>query len=73
MGFITGNLESPITEHADITLLSVAHETRAESIASRIAQITIVDSLYVILSLQDAEKAIRNERRIWDTILPKTI
>jgi len=70
---ITGNAQSPITKHADVTLLSVSNETRAEVIASRIAQITIIDALYVALSLQNVEQTIRNERRIWDAILPKTI
>jgi len=70
---ITGNAQSPITRHADITLLSVSHETRAETIASRIAQITIIDALYVALSLRKMDQTIRNERRIWDAILQKTI
>lgn len=70
---ITGNAQSPITQHADITLLSVARETRAESLASRIAQSTIVDALYVIISLQNIETAIRNEKLIWDAWIPKTL
>ena len=70
---ITGNAQSPITQHADITLLSVAHETRAEAIASRIAQITIIDALYVILAVRHMDAAIGNERRIWNAVLPKTV
>ncbi len=70
---ITGNAQSPITQHADITLLSVARETRAESLASRIAQSTIIDALYVIISLQNMETAIRNEKLIWDAWIPKTL
>ena len=70
---ITGNAHSPITQYADVTLLSVAHETRAEAIASRIAQITIIDALYVILAVRHLETAVRNERRIWAAILPKTV
>ncbi len=69
---ITGNAQSPITKHADVTLLSVARETRAEAIASRIAQHTIIDALYVIISLQNLETAVQNEKRIWDAWLPKT-
>ena len=69
---ITGNAQSPITKHADVTLLSVSRETRAETIASRVAQLTIVDALYVAASWRNIELAIRNERRIWDTILQKT-
>ncbi len=70
---ITGNTQSPITKYADITLLSVSHETRAETISSRIAQITIIDTLYVALSLRKMDQTINNERRIWDAILQKTI
>jgi len=70
---ITGNAESPITKYADVTLLSVSRETRSEAIASRIAQSTLVDALYVAVSFQNMNLAIRNEKRIWDAVLPKTI
>ena len=70
---ITGNAQSPITQHADVTLLSVSHETRPETIASRIAQTTIVDVLYVAVSLRNLETAVRNERRIWQAIMCKTL
>lgn len=69
---ITGNAESPITEHADVTLLSVAHEIRAESIASRICQSTIIDALYVAASLRELKIATENEKRIWDAVIQKT-
>jgi DNA-binding MurR/RpiR family transcriptional regulator len=68
---VTGNAHSPITQYADITLLSVSRETRAEAIASRIAQHTIIDALYVIISLQRMETTLENEKRIWDAWLPK--
>ncbi|MEM4235192.1 MAG: MurR/RpiR family transcriptional regulator [Candidatus Methanomethylicaceae archaeon] len=70
---ITGNYQSPITRHADVTLLSVSNETRAETISSRIAQMTIVDAIYVALSLRRMGQTIQNERKIWDAVLPKTI
>lgn len=69
---ITGNAQSPITHHADVTLLSVARETRAETIASRIAQLTIIDALYVIVSWRNMATVVQNERRIWDAVMPKT-
>jgi len=69
---ITGNAQSPLTQHADVTLLSVSRETRAETIASRIAQITIVDALYVIASMRDVGLATQNEKRIWDAVIQKT-
>ncbi|HEY85435.1 MAG TPA: MurR/RpiR family transcriptional regulator [Chloroflexi bacterium] len=70
---ITGNMHSPVTEHADITLLSVAREARAEAIASRVAQATIIDALYVIMALNNIETAIQNEKNIWDALLPKML
>lgn len=70
---ITGNAESPLTKLADVTLLAVSHETRAEAIASRIAQMTIVDALYVIVSLYMLPTATRNEDKIWKAILQKTL
>ena len=70
---ITGNMQSPFTQHADVILLSVAREARAESIASRIAQSTIIDALYVIIALNNMETAIRNEKHIWDALLPKML
>ena len=68
---ITGNAHSPITEHADATLLSVAREARIESIASRLAQLSIADALYVIIALGNIETTARNEQLIWDALLPK--
>ncbi len=70
---ITGNGHSPFTRNADITLLSVANEVRPEALASRIAQIAIVDAIYVALSLRDADRALQNERRAFEAVLPKTI
>ncbi len=66
---ITGNAESPITQHADVTLLAVSRETRAEAIASRIAQMSLVDALYVILSMRMLPTTTRNENKIWKAII----
>ncbi|MCO6449496.1 MAG: MurR/RpiR family transcriptional regulator [Caldilineales bacterium] len=68
---ITGNAQSPITKYADVTLLSVAREARIEAIASRLAQMSIADALYVIVALNNIETALQNERQIWDALLPK--
>jgi len=70
---ITGNAESPLTEFADVTFLAVSHETRAEKIASRIAQMTIVDTLYVIVSLNMLDIAAENEAKIWKAVSKKTV
>ena len=68
---ITGNAQSPITQVADVTLLSVAREARIEAIASRIAQMSIADALYIIVALNNIDTAIQNEKLIWDALLPK--
>jgi DNA-binding MurR/RpiR family transcriptional regulator len=70
---ITGNAESPLTKLADVTLLAVSQETRAEAIASRIAQMTIIDALYVIVSLRMLDTATQNEDKIWEAIIQKTL
>lgn len=70
---ITGNTQSPITEYADVTLLSVAREARSEAIASRLAQATIIDALYVVMAWHNIETAIQNEKHIWDALLPKML
>ncbi len=70
---ITGNAQSPITRFADLTFISPSKETRSEVIASRVAQISIIDALYVILSLRNLETSVRNERKIWDAVLAKSI
>jgi DNA-binding MurR/RpiR family transcriptional regulator len=46
---------SPITEVADFVLLTAARETafRSGAMTSRIAQLTVVDCLFVTLAQQD--------------------
>ncbi len=69
---ITGH-GSPLANLADIVFLAVSQETRAEAIASRIAQMTIIDSLYVIASLRILNIATKNEDKIWKAIVKKTL
>lgn len=68
---IAGNAQSPITQYADVTLLSVAREARIEAIASRLAQMSIADALYVIVALKNIDVAVQNEKLIWDALLSK--
>jgi DNA-binding MurR/RpiR family transcriptional regulator len=70
---ITGNAQSSITDHANVTLLSVDREARIEAIASRLAQVSIADALYVIMALNAIDSATQNEKRIWDALLPKML
>jgi DNA-binding MurR/RpiR family transcriptional regulator len=66
---ITGNTGSKLTEHADVVLLSVSHETRIETIASRIAQYAIIHALYVGLAMRDIGSTVEKERLIWDAMM----
>ena len=70
---ITGNAQSSITEYADVTLLSVDRAARIEAIASRLAQVSIADALYVIMALNAIDASTGNEKRIWDALLPKML
>jgi len=51
---VTARSPSPLTEHADIVLLTASSETRyrEEALASRIAQLSLLDSLYVSIALR---------------------
>ena len=54
---LTSYPNSPITKLADVTLLTNSKETlyRSESLTSRIGQLTIIDSLYVITMFKNEE------------------
>ena len=66
---ITGNTGSKLTEYADVVLLSVSHETRVETIASRIAQYAIIHSLYVGVAMQNVPSTMEKEKAIWDAAM----
>ncbi len=66
---ITGNTASKLTHYADVVLLSVSHETRVETIASRIAQYAIIHALYVGLAMQDVPSTLSKENLIWDAMM----
>ena len=70
---ITGHADSPLTNFADVVFLTVSRESRGEAIASRIAQMTIVDALYVVMSLTMLDVSTKNENKIWKAILQKTL
>ncbi len=69
---ITGNTASKLTDHADVVLLSVSHETRVETIASRIAQYAIIHALYVGLAMQDVPSTVNKEKIIWEAMMNKS-
>jgi DNA-binding MurR/RpiR family transcriptional regulator len=66
---VTGNTASKLTDYADVVLLSVSHETRAETIASRIAQYAIIHALYVGLAMQDVSSTVKKEKLIWEALM----
>jgi len=68
---ITGNTGSKLTGFADVVLLSVSHETRIETIASRIAQYAIIHALYVGIAMQDIPNTLEKEKMIWKAMMNK--
>ncbi len=70
---ITGNSRSPLARLADVVLVSVSHEQGSEPMAAQIAQLTLVDALYVAFAARNAESAQLNEERMVNAILPKSI
>ncbi len=70
---ITGNTASRLTDYADVVLLSVSHETRAETIASRVAQYAIIHALYVGLAMQDVSSTVNKERLIWEAMMTRPV
>lgn len=61
---ITGTRPSPLTNEADISLMTVSSETRyrEEAMASRIAQLSLLDTVYVCLALRRPTAAIETLR-----------
>lgn len=70
---ITNNSLSPITKIADIKLLTASRETkfRTEAMSSRIAQTTIIDSLYTLVAFRNKKKASESIKKIEDAIVIK--
>lgn len=66
---ITGNPNSELTSHSDAVLLTVTHETRLETIDSRVAQHALIQALYVALAMQMISAANESERLIWEALL----
>ncbi|PAV28379.1 RpiR family transcriptional regulator [Virgibacillus profundi] len=56
---ITNFTKSPLTEKADISLYTIAAETdfRSEALSSRIAQLSIIDALYVNVMIANKESS----------------
>ncbi|WP_394235667.1 MurR/RpiR family transcriptional regulator [Niallia oryzisoli] len=67
---ITGYPKSPISQHADVSLYTSSAETqfRSEALSSRIAQLSLIDAIYVNLRVLNKEAAQQSLRKIRNTI-----
>ena len=67
---ITNYGKSPIQAHADVVLYTMARETRfrTEAMASRIAQLGIIDALVACLALATYDKAIDTIKHTFDVL-----
>jgi len=67
---ITNYGKSPIQAYADVVLYTLASETmfRTDAMASRIAELTIVDALYVCVAVADVERSHQKIARTVETL-----
>lgn len=70
---ITGHKLSPLQKVADVVLQTVARETtfRTEAMASRIAQLSIVDALIALLALSRHDESVETLRTTFTAISSK--
>ena len=70
---ITSYKKSALSQLADITLYTSTRETefRTEASSSRLAQLSLLDTLYVGLSLRRQEETLKNLQSIRETISMK--
>ncbi len=59
---ITNFGSSPVLKHADVTLFTTAQETafKSDALSSRIAELTIIDALYVSIAFDRYEESNKN-------------
>ncbi|WP_410513609.1 MurR/RpiR family transcriptional regulator [Paenibacillus sp. BR2-3] len=72
---LTSYTKSPLAKMADVTLYTSTKETsfRTEAISARIAQLCIIDALYVGLSLVRQEQTLANLQKIREVISGKRV
>ncbi|ASF40807.1 MurR/RpiR family transcriptional regulator [Halobacillus halophilus] len=70
---ITNFAKSPLTKSVDLSLYTVAQETefRSEALASRIAGLTLIDSLFVNYSIKKKEQAKASTQKMRNAISRK--
>jgi len=67
---LTNFARSPIHAHADVTLFTMARETRfrTEAMTSRIAQLAVIDALIAALALADYDRATETLRQTFEVL-----
>jgi DNA-binding MurR/RpiR family transcriptional regulator len=67
---ITNFARAPIHAHADVTLFTMARETkfRTEAMTSRIAQLCVIDTLIAALALADYDRATETLRQTFEVL-----
>ncbi len=72
---VTQGARSPLTRESDFVLQTSSRETnyRSEALASRIAQASLIDALFVRVGLLRADAALDAVRKIEDAIVAKQI
>lgn len=72
---VTNHGASPLTSRADLSLYTSSRETRyrEESVSSRIAALTIVDILYVVVSMEHPDEQAERRDKIRQAIQRKRI
>lgn len=70
---VTNFSRSPVTRVADIVLFTASSETkfRAEALASRIAQVAIIDTLWTLLALRDPRRTTDLQQQIEQAVVDK--
>lgn len=72
---ITHLAKSPLSQNVDIALHTISEETdyRSEALASRIAQLSIIDALYVNVMFKQKEKAAHSLQKVRDAIANRRV
>lgn len=72
---ITHRATSPITRFADVKLFTAARETAfgSDSMSSRIAQLSIIDTLYAGLALEDYDRSLQRIQRTREATASKRV
>ncbi len=70
---ITNNSLSPLTKVSDVSLFTASRETkyRHEAMSSRLAQTSILNSLYMAVALKDIKKTLSYNKKIEDAVILK--